>query len=277
MTIARKLWLGFGVLILIFLVASLFIFFSQRSTSSAVDEIANVEAPTRDASQEMEINLVEMNRDVLEYLHAGDPRYQEQFAQDRADFEESNARYDELVDTPTGREQGERIDLLYGEYVAQGESLMDQYNEQAGTLDHSIDAGKQEFLELQDNLDGVLDEEVQPWTSQQLAEAEEDANNAIRNVYATILVLLLLGLLFGTLAAYLISRSILRSVGKLAEGARKVGEGDLEHRIELNTADELGTVATAFNEMTERRRRSNEGLREAEERFRSLSDARSPS
>jgi CHASE3 domain sensor protein len=53
MTIARKLWLGFGVVVLTFLVASLFIFFSERSIGSAVDEIANVEAPTRDASQEM--------------------------------------------------------------------------------------------------------------------------------------------------------------------------------------------------------------------------------
>ncbi len=273
MTIARKLWLGFGIVILIFLVASLIIFFSQRSISSAVDEIANVEEPTRDASQEMEINLVEMSRNASEYLQAGDPQYREQFTEDRAEFEESKARYDELVDTPTGREQGERIDLLYGEYVALGESLMDQYEEQAGTSDDYVEADEQEFLELQDDLDEVLDEEVQPWTGQQLAEAEEDASNAIRNVYVTIIVLLLLGLLSGILAAYFISRGILRSVGRLAKGARKVGEGDLDHRIELNTTDELGTVAAAFNEMAERRRRSDEGLREAEERFRGLSDA----
>ena len=57
MTIARnKLWIGFGIVVLIFLAASLIILVSQRFIDSAIDEIANVEAPTRDASQEMEIN-----------------------------------------------------------------------------------------------------------------------------------------------------------------------------------------------------------------------------
>lgn len=273
MSIARKLWLGFGLLLLTFLVASLVIFFSERSIGRALDEIANVEEPTRDASQEMEINLVEMSRDVLEYLREGDPRYREQFAQNRAEFEEFKARYDELVDTPTGRDQGERIDLLYAEYAARGESLLDQRDEQAGAPDDSIDAEEQEFLELQDNLDIVLDEEVQPWTAQQLVEAEEDASGAIRNIYVTILALLLLGLLFGIFAAYLISRSILCSVGGLVEGARKVGEGDLNHRIELNTTDELGTVAAAFNVMLDKRQEADVALRESGERFRSLSDA----
>ncbi len=273
MTIARKLWLGFGVVVLTFLVASLFIFFSERSIGSAVDEIANVEAPTRDASQETEINLVEMSRDVLGYLQESVPQYWERFTEDRAEFEGSKVRYDELVDTPTGREQAERIDLLYGEYVALGESLMDQYEEQAGTSDDSIEADEQELLELQDNLDNVLDNEVQPWTGQQLVEAEEDANDAIRNVYLTTIVLVLLGLLSSILAAYLISRDILRSVGRLAEGARKVGEGDLDHRINLDTADELGTVAASFNEMLDKRREANAALLESEERFRGLSDA----
>jgi hypothetical protein len=233
MTIARnKLWIGFGIVVLIFLAASLIILVSQRFIDSAIDEIANVEAPTRDASQEMEINLIEMSREVSEYLRKSDLRYREQFTEDRAEFEESKTRYDELVDTPTGREQGERIGLLYGEYIALGESLMDQYEEQAGTSDDSVEAEEQELLELQENLDDVLDEEVQPWTGQQLVEAEVDANDAIRNVYVTTTVLLLLGLLSSTLAAYFISRGILRSVARLAEGARKIGEGDLEHRIE---------------------------------------------
>jgi CHASE3 domain sensor protein len=85
MTIARKLWLGFGIVVLIFLVASLIIYVSQRSVGS--DEIANVEAPTRDASQEMEINLGEMSRNVSEYLQESDPQYRERFAEDRAEFE----------------------------------------------------------------------------------------------------------------------------------------------------------------------------------------------
>src|SRR5918999_5408605 len=108
MTIARKLWLGFGSLVLLFLLAGLIILFSERSIRSALDEIANVEEPTRAAAYEMEINTVEMSRDVLGYLDTGDPQYRERFADDRADFEQFKFRYDSLVDTPRGREHGAR-------------------------------------------------------------------------------------------------------------------------------------------------------------------------
>src|SRR5215210_9141381 len=199
MTIARKLWLGFGVLIFIFLLAGLIIFLSQRSTRSTLDEIANVEEPTRAAAYEMEINTVEIGRDVRVYMINGDPRYREEFADDQADFEEFNTRYDELADTQKGKELGDRIDALYGQYVSLGETLMDKKDEQG-----TVSAGDQEeFLRRQDALESYLDEEVLSWTNQQLAEAEEDANAAIRNVYMIIVGLILAGLLASALSATL--------------------------------------------------------------------------
>jgi CHASE3 domain sensor protein len=52
MTIARKLWLGFGSLILIFLVASLIVLFSERTIENSLEEIVNVEGPTSAAAYE---------------------------------------------------------------------------------------------------------------------------------------------------------------------------------------------------------------------------------
>ena len=103
MKIAHKLWLAFGVLGLVFLVAGVAILSSGQAVRGALDEIVRVEEPMRAASFEMEINAVEISRDVLEYTQTGDPRYRERFADDRADFERSKASYDELVDTQTGR------------------------------------------------------------------------------------------------------------------------------------------------------------------------------
>jgi len=59
---------------------------------------------------------------------------------------------------------------------------------------------------------------------------EQDASDAIRNVYITICVLLLAGLLIGALAAALINRGLVGSVRKLREEADKVGRGDMDHR-----------------------------------------------
>src|SRR5918998_243258 len=271
MTIARKLWLGFGALILVFLVTSLIVVFSERTVESALDEIGDVEGPSSDAAHEMQINALEISQDVLEYLDTGDPRYREQLEDARADFEEFQARHAELVDTPTGREHVEQIDSLYQEYVAAGQSLIDEYDERAANVDGPVqEPDPREFLEVEANLNNFLNEEVDTWTDQQLDEAERDADNAVRSVYTSMLVLLLLGLLVGSLAAYFTTRGIIRSVYKLEEGARRIGQGDLEHRIELDTRDEIGEVAVTFNEMAERRKKAEEELQESQKRFEQL-------
>jgi PAS domain S-box-containing protein len=258
MTIARILWLGFGLPILLFLLAGLIIFFSQRSIQGAADE--------------MEINSAEISRDVLSYLDTGDQRYREQFADDRADFERAKASFGELVDTPTGREHAARVDSIYGEYVAVGESLIDRRDEAEG-VNGSIQDDVRRFDELEMELNDVLDEEVQPWAEQQLVEAESDVSTAIRNVYVIIVALILAGILVAILAAALISRNIIDSIVKLKEGADRIGRGEMDHRIDVDTSDELGAVASAFNDMLDRRREANAALYESEERFRRLSDA----
>lgn len=272
MTIARKLWLGFGALILLFAVACGIIFLSERSISRALDKTVRVEEPTRAAAFEMEINVAEISRDVLDYRETGDPDYLDRFENDKADFQRFKASYDDLVDTPRGAEFGREISTAYQEYVTLGEKLLEsQESQETGRTDLQPD--EERFLELQDDLDRIFDEEVQPWTEQQLAEAEETASDSIRGVYVTIGVLMVLGIFLGAVAAYLISRGIISSVRKLREGAERVGRGDLDHRIGLQTRDELGTVAAAFDDMLDRRSETERELRESEERFRGLSDA----
>ena len=269
MTIARKLWLGFGVLILLFALACLIIFFSGRSISMALDETVRVEEPTRAAAYEMEINVAEISRDVTDYRQTGDQEYLDRFENDKADFQRFKASYDDLVDTPRGARLGREISATYQDYVALGGRLVES-RDTGGT---DIRPDEERFLELQGELDRLFDEEVQPWTEQQLVEAEETASDSIRDVYVTIVVLMILGLVLGVLAAYLINRGIIASVRKLKAGAERAGRGDLDHRIGLQTRDELGTVAAAFDAMLDRRSETEGELRESEERFRGLSDA----
>ena len=109
MTIARKLWLGFGILILLFVLTGLAVGTSVRAVQGALREITAVEEPTAASAYEMEINAVEIGRNVLSYLETGEPEARERAADDRADFGGFKERYDRLIDTPTGVDQGRRI------------------------------------------------------------------------------------------------------------------------------------------------------------------------
>jgi two-component system NtrC family sensor kinase len=84
-----------------------------------------------------------------------------------------------------------------------------------------------------------------------------------------ILVALGLMLLVAGLSAYL-SRALTRPISLLSASARRIAEGDLEHRIRLTTGDEIEELSRQFNQMLESLgehrhdiEEANRGLREA--------------
>ncbi|MFA5353593.1 MAG: ATP-binding protein [Thermodesulfovibrionales bacterium] len=83
--------------------------------------------------------------------------------------------------------------------------------------------------------------------------------------------------LLATGLSYAISQRIRVGVMDLKEGAERVGRGDLNGKVVVDSSDELGELAGAFNAMTEalaqaieEARESQERLRRSEERYRFL-------
>jgi adenylate cyclase len=66
----------------------------------------------------------------------------------------------------------------------------------------------------------------------------------------TYLILALLGLAISAAVGIWIARGVSKPVLQLAEGARKIAEGDYEHRVNLNQPDEMGLLAASFNHMS---------------------------
>ena len=63
--------------------------------------------------------------------------------------------------------------------------------------------------------------------------------------------LALLGLTISVALGIWMARSVSRPVLQLAEGARNIAEGNYQHRVHLQQEDELGSLATSFNQMSE--------------------------
>jgi signal transduction histidine kinase len=103
---------------------------------------------------------------------------------------------------------------------------------------------------------------------------ERPAGEAYAPLYASILrtsVLLLIGLGMAILASLLIGRRVVRPVAMLRQGAARIGAGDLDHRLEIKTGDELQALAEEFNQMAAQLRESYAGLElKVEERTREL-------
>jgi class 3 adenylate cyclase len=101
------------------------------------------------------------------------------------------------------------------------------------------------------------------FVEQPVAEVYETLYAAIRRTG----ILLVAGMLFSVLTAFWLARGLVRPIRMLQAGAQKVGAGELDQKIEVNTGDELETLADQFNTMTERLRESYTGLeRKVDER-----------
>ena len=87
-------------------------------------------------------------------------------------------------------------------------------------------------------------------------------------------LLLLAGLVVSAIAASALARSMVRPIRTLDEGARRIGQGDLDQQIVVKTGDELEGLADQFNRMTAQLRESYAGLeRKVDDRTAALTTA----
>jgi signal transduction histidine kinase/CheY-like chemotaxis protein len=75
----------------------------------------------------------------------------------------------------------------------------------------------------------------------------EEAFAPLRAKIARSAVVLLLGLLLSVLATVFLARRMVAPIRRLQEGAARVGKGELDHRIDIRTGDELEALASEFN------------------------------
>jgi len=69
-----------------------------------------------------------------------------------------------------------------------------------------------------------------------------------------------------------IQRFVSRPVKHLLRGTERVAAGDLSTPLEISSANEIGTLASSFDQMTQRLQGSEQELKTSEEKYRSLFD-----
>jgi PAS domain S-box-containing protein len=69
-----------------------------------------------------------------------------------------------------------------------------------------------------------------------------------------------------------IQRFVSRPVKQLLKGTERVAAGDLSTPLEISSANEVGTLARSFDQMTQRLQDSEQELKASEEKYRSLFD-----
>lgn len=121
----------------------------------------------------------------------------------------------------------------------------------AAALTHRADGRAAGVIVASDHLSGEL-----AMHSRRITKAYEDYNQLrvlkgpLQGVYLSFFLMMTLMVLFSaTWMGVYVAKRITRPVQMLSEGARAIGAGHLDHRIEQETADEFGSLVEAFNTM----------------------------
>jgi len=75
---------------------------------------------------------------------------------------------------------------------------------------------------------------------------------------------------FGIWSAVFFSGKLISPIFKLIHTIGLISKGDMTQRVDVDRQDEIGTLATAFNEMTERLQANHLALQETEKKYRSI-------
>jgi len=105
---------------------------------------------------------------------------------------------------------------------------------------------------------------------------EQPLEEAFAPLYASAyrtIAMVALGIALAIVAGVVLARRLARPIQALQESAAKIGAGELDHRISIQTGDELEALAEEFNQMTSRLRESYATLEQkVEDRTRELSE-----
>lgn len=112
----------------------------------------------------------------------------------------------------------------------------------------------------------VLDQILPKMQSQQdesVKQARQSFDDVTRRTDQVSIGIFIVSMLFSVAVAFFLGRYLTNSLSELQTGASLIGAMNLEHRINIRSSDEIGTVAAAFNNMATNLARAQEELTHA--------------
>jgi len=142
-----------------------------------------------------------------------------QFAVFRDNYGALETQTRQIVERLEARDPRRALDLYQGDYQRRFSAVRNAMDELTGIF---LDGAKHHFDASQASSDSI---------------------------HATIIIVAALALLLSLAFAFGLVRSISRPISRMAEIARSLARGELDHRVEVSGGDEIGQLAAAFQQM----------------------------
>jgi methyl-accepting chemotaxis protein len=255
MSIGKKLYAGFGlvlaILTVVFLVngySALRLRSSRSDAQAAMDSVQTIEA----VRLQIMLNRLALNN----FLLSGDPRDEEKVNKGMTELADALKRGEAQSQSPSDTLRTALIQVESTEA-----SWGDNFAKPLLAKRHQVDSGDATVSDLQifylqkDPASWLTkSSEVLNQTRTEIKKASEEASAAADKTFkwsvGVSLVFTLLAIAIGAIVAYLTAKSITQPLTHLITVAREIGDsGDLNQNIDIHRNDEIGALATTFNNL----------------------------
>jgi methyl-accepting chemotaxis protein len=253
MTIGKKLYMGFGSILVILVALFIVNIVAGLKEQSARGDAANALQSVR--TIEAVRYQIMLNRNNLNnFLLSGDPRDEDKVNHGLVDI-------NDLIKRGESQAGSEVLRTALIQVESTEASWADNFAKPLLAKRHQVDSGDATVSDLQifylqkdpaswlTKSSSVLDQ-----TNQSITKAGEETTQSARSWgnFSTGLTTggTLLAVLVGLCAAYFTAKSITEPLAHLITVAREIGDsGDLDQNIDIHRNDEIGALATTFNNM----------------------------
>ncbi|HWY06580.1 MAG TPA: methyl-accepting chemotaxis protein [Candidatus Acidoferrales bacterium] len=253
MTIKKQLYRSFGAILLILLILLFVDIGSIWKASSASSEAANTLESVR-TIESVRYQIMQNRLNLNNFLLSGDPR----------DEDKVNHGFTELTDMVKQGESKTNNEFLHTALIqveSTEASWADNFAKPLLAKRHQVDSGDATVSDLQifylqkdpaswlTKSSTVLDQ-ANTDISKALSQSESAASTASRVSFGIVVVGTIFAIIFGLLQAVRTSKSITEPLQHLITVAQEIGNsGDLDQNIDIHRNDEIGALATTFNNM----------------------------
>jgi len=244
MTLNRRLLLGVAPLLLIFLAVGIYAIFLFSKLGGAIDIILRENYRSVVASQNMKEASERMDSGLLFMLGGEEERGKQLFRQNTPIFEQNSDIEAKNITLPGEGDLENKVRQLYAKYLDAASKFIALPPSGPGRRTLYFDQLLPTFTAIKETANHILE-----INEQNMVEANNEARRQSHEASRYMIGTLFTGFVVATGVTYLLARSIVQPVQTLTESARQLGEGNLDQHVTVQSQDEVGKLAEAFNKM----------------------------
>jgi signal transduction histidine kinase len=249
MTLNRRLLLGISPLLVIFLAVGVYGIHLFTKLGGAIDVTMRENYRSVVYSQNMKEASERMDSGLLLAMAGEEARGKELFQQNVPVFEKNSDDEAKNITLPGEGDLEARIQRLHAKYLELANKFFALPSADPARRTLYLNGLFPVFNDVKEAANQILE-----LNQDNMVKANNDARKLSRYSSSCMVMALAAGFVTATGVIYHLSRSIVQPVLNLTESARQLGEGKLEQHVPVQSGDEVGKLAEAFNKMAARLR-----------------------